>query len=84
MEDFRVYGEDNEYHIVYVVKKDAKSVASTKTVAESQFQFAKEASLYAIRDDVFIDLEKAYESGFVSKEGVAKAAELHADYEKKE
>ena len=84
VDDFRVYGAENEYYILYAVKKDAASVASTITIAESQFQFSKEASLYAAKPDAIISLEVAYNTGCVSKEAIAYAAQLHTEYENKE
>ena len=50
---------------------------SEKTIADSTFSYNCIFRLYAYRNNRFIDLEEAYEKGLISKEAIAKAAELH-------
>lgn len=78
---FRFYGEENGHHIFFVQVKSRPQVLTVKKIAGSEFRYPEEFSLYACIDGEFIDLEEAYENGLVSKEAIAEAAKLHAEYE---
>ena len=75
---FRFYGEENGHHIFFAQVKSRPQVLTVKQIAGSEFRYPEEFSLYAYIDGEFIDLEEAYNKGLVSKEAIAKAAELHA------
>ena len=73
---FRYYGTDNGYHIVFFTPP---AVLGEKTivVADSSFNYHETFYLIAYKNGKVIDLETANAQGIVSKEAIAKAAELH-------
>ena len=81
---FRYYGTDNGYHIIYLHCWRGVEVffpAYEKVnIADSTFELELNSSkhLMAYKKGKFIALSLAYRKGLVSKEAIAKAAELHA------
>ena len=75
---FRYYGTENGYHIIFFTGQVVMPMMSQKTIAGSTFSYNCIFRLYAYRNNRFIDLDEAYKKGLVSKETIAKAAELHA------
>ena len=75
---FRYYGTDNGYHIVFFTPP---AVLGEKTivVADSSFYYHETFYLIAYKNGKVIDLATANAQGIVSKEAIAKAAELHAE-----
>ena len=76
--DFRYYGTDNGYHIVFYTPP---AVLGEKTIviADSTFYYHETFYLMAYKNGEVIDLVTAYTQGLVNKEAIAKAAELHAE-----
>ena len=74
---FRYYGTDNGYHIVMFNYGVSMAVVRNKKVAGYTFQHCAN-HLMAYKNGKFMDLKTAYFLGRVSKEAIARAAELHA------
>ena len=74
---FHYYGTAKGYHIIFFTGQVVMPMMSEKTIADSTFSYNCIFRLYAYRNNRFIDLEEAYEKGLISKEAIAKAAELH-------
>lgn len=76
---FRYYGTENGYHIIsYRSAYDNTADSWIRDVAGYSFDGGGNAQFVAYRKGEFIDLRDAYASGVISKEAIAKAAELHA------
>ena len=76
---FRYYGTENGYHIIsYRSGDDGTCDVWFRDIAGYSFDGGGTAQLVAYRKGKFIDLREAYEKGIISKEAIAKAAELHA------
>ena len=76
---FRYYGTENGYHIIsYRSAYDNTADSWIRDVAGYSFDGGGNAQFVAYRKGEFIDLRDAYASGLISKEAIAKAAELHA------
>ena len=76
---FGYYGTENGYHIIfYHTVYDNIANQWTRDIAGYSFDGGGNAQFVAYRKGEFIDLRDAYASGLISKEAIAKAAELHA------
>ena len=76
---FGYYGTENGYHIIFYHSAYNNMTNSWfKEVAGYSFHGGGAAQLVAYKKGEFIDLQEAYEKGIISKEAIAKAAELHA------
>ena len=79
---FRYYGTDNGYHIIYLHCGEGIFFPAVEKVniADSTFELPINSykHLMAYKKGKFIALSLAYHKGLVSKEAIAKAAELHA------
>ena len=81
---FRYYGTDNGYHIIYLHcwrgVEGFFPAYEKVNIADSTFELELNSSkhLMAYKKGKFIALSLAYRKGLVSKEAIAKAAELHA------
>ena len=76
---FGYYGTENGYHIIfYHSAYDNICTSWTREIAGYSFDGGGNAQFVAYRKGEFIDLRDAYASGLISKEAIAKAAELHA------
>lgn len=84
LEEFRIFGEENGCQIVYVAWKDGKGEARTVTIADIEFRFPEKVSIYIYRDGEYASLYWAFDQEIVSKETVAKVAQLYAEYQPKE
>jgi hypothetical protein len=84
--NFEYFGSCNGYHIVKFLSGPVAQAYHSKGVAGYVFEYATSFCLKAYKDGEFIELKEAYESRLVSKEAIAKAAELHeaVQAEKKE
>ena len=83
VDEFREYRTDSMpsgCFIIYAVQQNAPSVSGTITIAGSEFKFHRAPSLYLFKFASFINLKEAYENGLISKEAIADAAKLHAEY----
>ena len=84
LEEFRIFGEENGCQIVYVAWKDGKGEARTVTIADIEFRFPEKEYIYIYRDGGSASLSWAFDQEIVSKETVAKVAQLYAEYQPKE
>ena len=73
---FRYYGTDNGYHIVMFNYGVTMGVVKNLTIAGYTFDNCA-THFMAYKNGKFIDLKTAYFFRLVSKEAIAKAAELH-------
>ena len=78
---FRYYGTDNGYHIILLECESGAYLQGQENVniADCTFIVSPSKHLMAYKDGDFIDLRIAYRDGLISKEAIAKAAELHAE-----
>ena len=75
---FGYYGTDNGYHIVLLrLAGPHESNTHKKKIAGSVFWMGGSLQLMAYRNGEFTELWLAYDYGWVSKEAIAKAAEIH-------
>ena len=79
--DFRYYGTDNGYHIILLECGSGVYLPAQENVviADCTFKVSSGKHLRAYKNGSFTDLRIAYRDGLVSKEAIAKAAELHAE-----
>jgi len=75
---FRYYGTDNGYHIVMFNYGVSMAVVRNYKIAGYTFDNCA-THFMAYKNGKFIDLKTAYFFRLVSKEAIAKAAELHAE-----
>ena len=78
---FRYYGTDNGYHIILLHCGSGVFLPAQEkiVIADCTFIIATGEKLMAYKNGKFTDLRIAYRDGLVSKEAIAKAAELHAE-----
>ena len=80
---FYYYGTDNGYHIICFDPINPGGAQLTGMhdvkISECEFIYNYGVQLVAYRNGRFINLRTAYRLGLVSKEAIAKAAELHAE-----
>lgn len=78
---FRYYGTDNGYHIILLECGSGAYLPAQENVniADCTFIVSSGKHLIAYKDGDFINLRIAYRDGLISKEAIAKAAELHAE-----
>ena len=78
---FRYYGTDNGYHIILLECGSGAYLQGQENVniADCTFIVSSGKHLIAYKDGDFINLRIAYRDGLISKEAIAKAAELHAE-----
>lgn len=76
---FRYYGTDNGYHIILLECGSGVYLPAQEnvTIADCTFKVSSGKHLRAYKDGNFTDLRIAYRDGLISKEAIAKAAELH-------
>ena len=77
---FRYYGTDNGYRIILLRCGSGVYFPAVENVviADCTFEVSSSKHLMAYKKGKFIELSLAYRNGLVSKEAIAKAAELHA------
>ena len=77
---FRYYGTDNGYRIILLRCGSGVYFPAVENVviADCTFEVSSSKHLMAYKKGKFIALSLAYRKGLVSKEAIAKAAELHA------
>ena len=80
VQTFRYYGTDNGYRIILLRCGSGVYFPAVKNVviADCTFEVSSSKHLMAYKKGKFIELSLAYRNGLVSKEAIAKAAELHA------
>ena len=78
---FRYYGTDNGYRIILLRCGSGVYFPAVENVviADCTFEVSSSKHLMAYKKGKFIELSLAYRNGLVSKEAIAKAAELHAE-----
>ena len=77
--DLLYLGSCNGYHIVEFYNTAQWPTVTTKYVAGYEFTRYNSFQLMAYKDGAFVNLEDAYQLGFISEEAIAKASGLSAE-----
>lgn len=71
----RYYGSDNGYDILF--GGGQMTASTTKYIAGKEFAYGSSFNLYAYKDGVIMDLDKAYTDGLISEEAIERAVQYH-------
>lgn len=77
--DCRILGEENGYIFFFYWGGMRPQAIETKAIGGVEFSHMMYFSFYVYKDGEFISVEKAYEQGLISREGLVAAQKYHLD-----
>lgn len=77
--DCRILGEENGYIFFFYWGGMRPQALETKVIGGVEFSHMMYFSFYVYKDGEFISVEKAYEQGLISREGLVAAQKYHLE-----